>query len=344
MPSRSERALLLVEGLRFGGDFDTSIAAGLEANGFCVDLAAKGDPWPPDYVIVIGYGPFTYEQGHLHTVTRQVTALAGDRRPTFIWWLTENPPATGLPPGLLKVAAAARLRLDRVLSGVKRGGAWRRWALKGHRLRVLGQVLAGWEAGAPDLLVMTSAARARFYGRFGVSSLVAPLPYHPIYGEDMDLRRDIDVLFLGSLNDGRRRRIVPSLVSELRRRGLRVVVETHLYGEERTEMLNRTAVLLNVLRAPQDFVGQRLLLGAANGALVVSEPMTDASPFVPGRHFVSGSLSELADLAEHYARDATARQPITDEARRFVHDEMSAAATLARVLAALPARRLEPAA
>ena len=70
--------------------------------------------------------------------------------------------------------------------------------------------------------------------------------------------------------------------------------QTGLYGDERTRYLNRVQVLLTILRAPQDYVGQRFLLGAANKALVVTEPISNEEAFKADKHLVVAGLNSMA--------------------------------------------------
>ena len=79
----TRRALLLFEQC-YGGEIDESIVSGFEANGFEVTPLLRGKEWKPRFDIVIGYGPFTYDDGHLLTISKQILALPEDHRPT-VW-------------------------------------------------------------------------------------------------------------------------------------------------------------------------------------------------------------------------------------------------------------------
>jgi spore maturation protein CgeB len=155
----------------------------------------------------------------------------------------------------------------------------------------------------------------------------------------MGLERDVDVAFLGNAMAPRRQRLLPGLFNELAERGIQVVAEDHIYGDARNELLNRTRILLNVLRAPQDFVGQRFLLGSANKALVISEPVRDSSPFVPGQHIVVASLDRLADEIEFYLSNESRREEIADRAYRFVCEELAITKMVGLILAQARASR-----
>ena len=92
-------------------------------------------------------------------------------------------------------------------------------------------------------------------------------------------------------------------------------------------------ILLNILRAPQDFVGQRFLLGSANKTLVISEPINDSSPFVPGQHMVVAPMDELAEKVEFYLSNENKCQEIVDRAYRFVSNELTTTKMVGLILA-----------
>lgn len=327
---KTRRALLLVE-REFGGEIDESIVGGFEANGFEVSTLVKGLPWDPEFDIVIGYGPFTHEYGHLLTITRQLLAIPEPQRPLFIWWLTENPPQKWVPPKIAATLAKTRLWGDQRLSSLS-PSRLRHYLLKAHRLRVLGQLSWAKEQGVLDILVCTNRARASYYKAHGFDPVVAPLGYHASYGSLLGLERDIDVAFIGQVGTGRRGNILSTVSHQLSRRGVLVEVVSNLYDKERTIFLNRSKIVLNILRSTQDFVGQRLSLAAANGALTVSEPMLDAFPFEPGVHFLTTPWRGLADTIEAALQDAGLRERITAEAHRLVTEELTCEKMVQRIL------------
>ena len=338
MPSKSNsnQVLFLYEG-GFGGEIDEAITAGFTQNGYHVTCQLRGKPWDPEYNLVVGYGPFTYQQGHLQTVARQVLALPPKDRPLLIWWLTENPAPSWIPPNIGLGAAKLRLWLDDQFNGLEASTKQR--LMGAHRLRVLGQLHWAKQQGALGILVVTNHARADYYRAHGFDPVVAPLGYHRSYGTDLGLGREIDVAFMGQLMGKRRQRILPPLFAELQRRNISVAAVEGVYGETRTRFLNRSRILLSVLRAPQDFVGQRIMLGAANRAMVISEPMLNPDPFVPDRHFCVVPVVALADTIDHALQNLDGFQPIMNEAYRLVTEDLTCAKMVQRVLKRVKAMR-----
>lgn len=315
------------------GEFDISFISGFEDNGCRVDCVRNGQSWHNDYDMVIGYGPFTIQQSPFK-IGQQLLKMPVQKRPAFVWWLTENIPDPRFPIELTKVAAMLRLLADRLFSSsaLKLPLALQQILLRGHRLRVYGELRWLRQKGVLDVLAITSYNRALYYRRSGMDCVEAPLGYHPIYGSDLNLPRDIQVVFLGNMDSERRQQFVPPLFDELRKRDVNVVIKTRIYDEERTEFLNRTCILLNVLRAPQDYVGQRFLLGAANKALVISEPIPGEEPFRPGEHLVTCSLETMADTIGIYLANQQKRQQIVDAAYRFVTQELTIEKSVRRIL------------
>ena len=91
--------------------------------------------------------------------------------------------------------------------------------------------------------------------------------------------------------------------------------------------------MLNVLRAPQDFVGQRFLLASANKSLVISEPLLDHEPFVPGQHLVIAPLEKIPDTIQYYLANENKRREIVDRAYQFVTSELTSVNSVGRILA-----------
>jgi glycosyltransferase involved in cell wall biosynthesis len=204
--------------------------------------------------------------------------------------------------------------------------------LSGHRLRVYGELCWVRERGILDVLAITSASRTKYYQSRGFDPVFAPLGYHPVYGTDLGLTRDIPVAFLGNIDSSRRKQILFPIINELEKRGVSVETITHLYGSERTQFLNRVIIMINILRAPQDYVGQRFILGTANKSLVVSEPYCDGEAFQPGKHLVVSPINRMVDTILEYLSNPELRKPIVDRAYAFVQQEFLIQNSVSRLL------------
>lgn len=195
--------------------------------------------------------------------------------------------------------------------------------------------------GIVDLLTVATRSYQAFLAQEGIDSELVPVGYHPVHGERLELERDIDVLFLGDLRVGRRKRIFRRL--ERNRLPVHAVgsySDPEHWGEGRTQLLNRSKILLNLPRHRGLLADLRLIFGMANGALVLSEPVYLPDPYVPGKHYVEAEVEEMAATAQRYLQDEEARRRITDAAHAFVTEELTLERSFADLLA-LAARRVE---
>lgn len=172
------------------------------------------------------------------------------------------------------------------------------------------------DEGLIDLLTVSTLGRQEFLSEQGYPSQFIPLGAGPEHGAEGDGVRDIDVLFLGDARVPRRRKIL----KHLGKLGLDVTVagswkDPRYWGQERTALLNRVKILLNVPRTEGDYSGLRLLLGAANGAMILSERLYRPSPFTPGKHYVEAEVSAIPETAHSFIDDVDARQVIASAAK-----------------------------
>lgn len=260
-------------------------------------------------------------------ICRQLIATAKRRRPQVLVWHTEPlppPRAAGLPRPRLNHREIAKILLrDRRATDVYSNY---------FRLRSLAR------CGLPDVLAVSTLGRREFLAEHGIHGHWVPMGYHLSHGRDMRLHRDTDTLFLGTLDVPRRRR----LLRRLRRDGLDVVTvgswfDPTTWGDSRNRLLNRTKVLLNLGRYPGELSGLRLILGMANKALVVSEPIYNPAPYVPGTHYVSAELAEMADAVRYYLAHDAERERIADEGHRLVTEEVTLTRSVSRILALIGA-------
>ncbi len=188
--------------------------------------------------------------------------------------------------------------------------------------------------GIVTVLAVATSAYQAYLAEHGVAAELVPLGYDPDDGRLLDLERDIDVLFLGDYRIRRRRHIL----RQLEREGIDLLVlgsnsaSEGYWGESRTELLNRTKILLNLPRLQGHLPDIRLIMAMACGALVVSEPMYLPAPYVPGTHYVESPPDELATTIRRYLADDEERRRITATAHTFVTQGLTLEGTFARLL------------
>jgi hypothetical protein len=107
----------------------------------------------------------------------------------------------------------------------------------------------GWFSAKGAALLSRAAAvwdyspeNISFLRQKGISATYVPLGYHPALRTiGKNPRKDIDVLFVGSLNDRR-----TEILKELQRLGLTVKVLFGVYGRSRDEYIGRSRIVVNI--------------------------------------------------------------------------------------------------
>jgi hypothetical protein len=291
--------------------------------------------------VLLLYGPW----GSLETLFRALRAMPRELRPVTLLWQGEQFPDPRLPSAVWWLVGVARSYFETfahlpVLARtprVHRALTWLTGRL--HRFRYYGDIWRYRRAGLLDVLAVWSPRVGEELTRRGLAPMVVGMGYYPDCGRDLGLVRDIDVVWLGKAGSRRRQRLVRRVRRELTRRGVRLLVvdgveHRYVFGEERTRLLNRTKIVLNLLRQTWDDNSMRFFFAAANGALVVSEPTLRHSDFTAGVHLVEAPLDRLADAVQAYLQDEPAREAIVVRARKLAVETLTMRATVRRLLEA----------
>ena len=99
------------------------------------------------------------------------------------------------------------------------------------------------------------------------------------------------------------------------------IVDKDCYGEERTQLLNRTKISLDLPRVPWDFAPVRFLLSMSCCAMVVSEGNCPKEPYRKDVHYVQAADSDLTATILSYLRNEQQRHRITRDAYNYVKKE-----------------------
>jgi hypothetical protein len=184
-------------------------------------------------------------------------------------------------------------------------------------------VAASWDQGLFDHIVVSLRPRAAFLRELGIPSTFLPIGYTPTLGRSLgNGDRDIDVLFFGHVSS-RRRALLKKIDTALRRAGYALkIIERDCYGEDRTAILNRSKIVLNLHKFPWEFAGQRLLMAMSCRALVVSEGAPDTAPYEHGKHMFTARIEELPDVLVTLLRDQGTRETVAEAGYRFATSEM----------------------
>jgi hypothetical protein len=176
-----------------------------------------------------------------------------------------------------------------------------------------------------DYFITSIVSRCELLRQQGVNAHLVPIGYHPVYGESLSLPRDIDVAFLGHIRSAydERGSIAYRVKKELESRGYKVeLVTSGCFGRQRTEFMNRVKILVDVVKTPWELPGMRILIGASNGAMIVTTGFSgDASPYIEGRHFIEAPEFKLVQTLSYYLQNEPQRQTIAAEASAFIQSE-----------------------
>lgn len=253
---------------------------------------------------------------------------AAARMPLVVVWHWEPlplPRAAGLPPPTLSL----RERVKIIFGDMRATDPYTNFS---HLSRMSRQ-------GSYDLLIVSSQAWQESLLEHGISCHWVPYGYESGDGAPASAPRDIPALFLGAVNIPRRKRII----GELRRKGVALVAKGSwfkraLWSSERARLINRADTLINIQRYRGEISAHRLILGMANRALVVSEPIYRPTPFIPGEHYVEAEVCDMPATLDYYRTHRDERDRIVDRAYRFVTEELTMESSVSRILSLVGAR------
>jgi len=273
----------------------------------------------------------------------QNLSTAGARGITRVLWQTEPlPPSnlTGLSEQLMRSYVNGRGMFQPTNYGLKRGlSKVADWAVRnvmaadlrrnryaeaarlpspkmlGYPLREARALKELWDRNFIDRVFVSLPSRQIYLEKFGIPSTTVPAAYGPWYGRRLDgIKRDIDVLFLGRVSP-RRAHLIDSIRTELGHRGFVLhVVNGDCYGEDRTQLFNRSKIALVLHNFTWEFPLMRLFMAMSCGALVVSESALTPPPFFDDRHLVVTETNRLVDTLATYLNDEALRTPVINAA------------------------------
>lgn len=296
----------------------------IAALGHRVVPVSAGGPIPAHVDTVFVDGPY----GSLVPLANRLRAMPLQKRPTLILWMSEQFWNPRIPTWLGRPLSQCRTRLEQ-LAYREKNGLWQPYPYtalmvnSGIRFRYFGDALWLRSAGLLTHLFVKSDWTQHFLSRRGICARVAYNGYTPAWGSPLNLQRDIDVLWLGTPGSRRRARLLQTVRQQLGERGIKMMVvdgkeHAPVHGEARTVLLNRTKIVLNLLRQPWDSNYLRYLLAMSNGAMVVGEPTYRHAPFQPGAHLAIAPPQQLADAIAYYCRHEAERRAVADRAYAFI--------------------------
>jgi hypothetical protein len=314
------------------GDGMASAIAGtlIELGHTAVEISPEG-ALPGGLDLILLWGPLG---SPVPIATRLIEAPARTR-PRLVLWQTEQSWDPRLPSWIAHPASVLRAWLDRRRRGRPVRAA--RPLRRGLRFRYFGDLLWLKRNGLPDVLAVPSDWYAEFLSQRGIDNITAYIGAYPGWGADLGLERDIPVLWIGKPGSRRRIKMLRSVRSALKRRGIRMKIvdgieSPYVFGRERIELLNRTKIVLNILRQPWDANALRYYLAAANGAMILTEPTLAHNPFKAGVHIVESDPARLAGTAAFYLEHEPERARIAANSRELVETELTMRRQVSKIL------------
>ena len=294
-----------------------------------------------DYLLT--FGPYN----RILPIWQRNTRTAPDRRPVVIHWNTEGMPDLRIPPRVISVLGAMRSKIGRM--GYSN-------SIIDHylysirpvlnidqsfkRYRYHGDYEYACRMGWLQVLSDSSHIYSKIRTKIGIPTVYAPWGASQRWYDDLDLERDIDVLWLGAKGSPRRSRILNRVFKELKLKGLNVYIADNeendfIFGEARTRYLNRAKITLNITRTWYDDNFSRFTMACSNRSLIVSEPvLPHCTEFKENVHYVSARIEDLTDTIVYYLEHEDERRKIVDNAYELMMSELKFEKSLQRMFAA----------
>jgi hypothetical protein len=304
-------------------------------------------PIAPDVDVVFTFGPY----GKFLPIPQKLARLPIGKRPMLVHWNTVGLPDVRLPWPLVQGLGACRSwmgRLDNTENPILRAVAKKliaSWESRILRFRYGGDYYSAYGKGWLNVLADTSAIYAQIHNRHGLPTVVAPWGATPKWYADLDLERDIDVLWIGQRGSGRRGELLDRIRQELRAYGVEIYVADNqenpfIFGAERTRFLNRAKITLNLTRTWYDDNFSRFAMAAPNRSLIISEPLLPHCPqYKSGTHYVSASIDKLAETIMYYLRQEDERLRIVENAYQLVTTELTFRNSIQAIMDAVHSKR-----
>jgi hypothetical protein len=295
---------------------------------------------PQEAQVILTFGPY----GDFLGVGRKLSRVPIENRPIWAHWNTEGIPDLLIPWVLVKYLSALRSSIGRLATNDNKHSSLLQkklllpWNDRVLRYRYVGDYYYAYRKGLLNVYSDSSEIFAQIHSAHGLPTVVAPWGATPKWYNDLNLERDLDVLWMGQRGSNRRSQLLDRVREELRKFGVEMHVADNLekpfiYDKERTEYLNRAKITLNLTRTWFDDNFSRFAMAAPNKSLIVSEPMLPHCPrYIAGRHYVSAKKEKLAETILYYLHNEDERIRITDDAYQLVTTELAFQNSIRRIM------------
>ncbi|MEM7333019.1 MAG: glycosyltransferase [Chloroflexota bacterium] len=286
-----------------------------------------------DVDFIFSFGPY----GRFLKVPQLYSQVPPQDRPIMIHWNTEGIPDLRMPWSLVRFLSKLRSKYERLVESERSflGKLLRQRPLSLLRTRFIRYLYVGdyyyaYNNGWLDVFSDSSSIYAKLHNQNNkLPTVVAAWGGTQRWYKGMSLERDIDVLWIGKRGSMRRSQLVDYVRDELKKHNVNMYIadgeeNPFIFGDERTEYLNRSKITLNITRTWYDDNYSRFSMAAPNRSLVVSEPLLPhCEEYKEGVHYVSAPIEELPERILHYLKNEDAREQIVENAYQLITNELS---------------------
>jgi hypothetical protein len=300
-----------------------------------------GTSLPDDTQIVFSFAPY----GKFFPLVEALERMPRAERPLLAHWNTEGVPDLRLPWAFTRLVAGGRAWLDRTryrlderLANGSDRNSFSFLDSRMLRFRYVGDYYYAYRRGILNVLADSSVIYSHLHNSHGLPTLFAPWGSSPTWYRELNLERDIDVLWMGNLASRRRRKLIENVREQLRKQGVEMymadnVENPFIFGEERIRMLNRAKITLNVTRTWFDDNFSRFALAIPNRSLIVSEKLLPHCPaYQPGYHYAAAAPEKLADTVLYYLEHPAERQRLVQNAYCLATSRLTFKSTIKQIM------------
>ena len=297
---------------------------------------------PRDAEVVLTFAPW----GRFLPLASQIGHIPSRNRPILLHWNLENPADLAIPWPILSTVARFRSWVDRLndaekpaLRSLVRSGPLRLINGRMTKYRYIGEYYYAHRMGWMPALAETSSMFAKFHTEHGLPTFYVGWGTSPNWYQKLDLDRDIDVLWMGKRRTRRRSNNIEKIRQRLASDGLVMhiadgVENPLVYGDERTRLISRSKITVNVMQNWYDnSFHMRFHMVAGNRSLVVSEHLPPHyREYVPGTHYVSADVDAVPDTILYYLKHEDERREIAENAYELVATQLTFASSVGKLM------------
>jgi len=289
------------------------------------------DPVPGNIEVLFTFGPYS----KIIPIWESVALRQGHQRPVVAHLNTEGIPDLRIPYRTVRWLGSmrswvgrlshSRSALARLLSTLPPFISVDRVMT---RYRYVGDYDYAYQRGWLHVLADTSQIYCALRNKAGMPTLYVPWGGSTVLYANLNLERDIDVIWMGKRGTKRRSAILDWVCNELSPYGVKIYIADNeqnpfIFHGTRTEYLNRAKITLNITRTWYDDNFSRFALAAPNRSLIISEPVLEhCIEFKANVHYIVSPISELSKTILYYLEHEAERERIVDNAYNLLTTEL----------------------